>query len=103
MLNLRKNEPRVIALSPEALLPGERKLILKRLRPPPRSLHLNVSWILVAGLIGLVATKKALLLIAGLFRKPVLVRKVGPNDAPLPEQFWEESHHLQSINARIKL
>jgi hypothetical protein len=88
MSNYNSNK-KSIAITVDTLVPGERKLVLTRLKPPPPHLQVWVTDVLlflaVIGVAGAVGIKKALLFTAGLFRKPELVRHVAPGQPPEPE------------------
>jgi len=83
------NQRKSIALPVDEVITGERKLVLKRLKPPPPHLRVWLGDILlflaIVSVTGAIGIKKALLFTAGLFRKPELVRQVGPGHQPEPE------------------
>jgi hypothetical protein len=80
------NQKKSIAITVDAVVPGERKLVLKRIKPPPPHLRQFLGDVLlfvaIVGVTGALGIKKALLLTAGLFRKPELVRLVAPGQPP---------------------
>jgi hypothetical protein len=83
------NRKKSVAVTVDTLVPGERKLVLKRLKPPPPHLREWLADVLlilaIIGVAGVIGIKKALLFTAGLFRKPELVRHVAPGKMPEPE------------------
>jgi hypothetical protein len=88
MSNYNSNK-KSVAVTVDAVVPGERKLVLKRLKPPPPHLRVWVMDVLlflaIVSVTGAIGIKKALLFTAGLFRKPELVRHVAPGKQPEPE------------------
>jgi hypothetical protein len=92
MLNYKNRNQKVltnVAIPVDTAVPGERKLILKRLKPPPPHLSVWLADVLlflaIVSVTGAIGIKKALLFTAGLFRKPELVRHVAPGKPPEPE------------------
>jgi hypothetical protein len=89
--NHQRNVMKSIAIPVDTEVPklGERKLVLKRLKPPPPHLRVWLGDILlflaIVSVTGAVGIKKALLFTAGLFRKPELIRHVAPGQPPEPE------------------
>jgi hypothetical protein len=89
MSNYNNNRKKSIAITVDTAVPGERKLVLKRLKPPPPHLRVLVVDVLlflaIVAVTGTIGMKRALLFTAGLFRKPELVRHVAPGQPPEPE------------------
>jgi hypothetical protein len=83
------NKKKSFAVTVDTFVPGERKLVLKRLKPPPPHVRVWVADVLlflaVFSVTGVIGIKKALLFTAGLFRKPELVRHVAPGRPPEPD------------------
>jgi hypothetical protein len=86
------NGKKSIAITVDSVVPGERKLVLKRLKPPPPHLHMWVIdfllFLAVVSVTGAIGIKKTLLFTAGLFRKPELMRLVAPGQPPEPEHLY---------------